>query len=225
MAPDARTKDMFGDSSRIVAQPSARHINHGVNEPGLHEIAAVRGLYYAPGFLDDKAQHGAAEHIDANAWRPDLGRRVQHYGWRYDYKARTVTPDMYLGPLPGWIRGIARRLCDETGLFDRVPEQVIVNEYHPGQGIALHSDKDCFGAVVATISLGDDWEMKFRPREGRAEEDKFIMLQRGSALILTGAARFCWMHAIDKRKAEKDGSRQRARRRRLSLTFRTVVNR
>ena len=33
-------------------------------------------------------------------------------------------------------------------------EQAIVNEYEPGQGIAPHVDRDCFGPVVATVSLG-----------------------------------------------------------------------
>lgn len=85
---------------------------------------------------------------------------------RHTYRARTITSDVYLGPLPDWITKIARRLYDETRLFDRIPEQVIVNEYCPGQGIALHADRRCFGGAVATISLGDDWEMKFRPVKG-----------------------------------------------------------
>ena len=193
-------------------------------EQGLHKVAGIHGLYYSPCFLDDDEQHDAVKHIDANQWSIDLRRRVQHYGWRYDYKSRTITSDMYLGPLPDWITQIAERLCNETKFFDRIPDQVIVNEYKPGQGIALHADKDCFGPAVATISLGDDWEMKFRPVKGSSDEDKSIMLQRGSALILTDDARFQWMHGIDKRKIERDRLIQRKRQRRVSLTFRTVIN-
>ena len=32
------------------------------------------------------------------------------------------------------------------------------------------------GDAVATISLGDDWEMKFRPVKGTSNEDESIML-------------------------------------------------
>ena len=215
---------MFDEATHVPVHPSAGHINHGMDERRLYEIPGIKGLYYFPGFLDHNEQCEAVKDIDVNQWRHDLERRVQHYGWRYDYRARTITSDMYLGPLPDWVTRIARCLCDETRLFDRIPEQVIVNEYYPRQGIALHADRNCFGKAVATISLGDDWEMKFRPVKGASHEDRSIMLQRGSALVLTGDARYRWLHGIDKRKTERDNFGQRERQRRLSLTFRTVIN-
>ena len=49
-------------------------------------------------------------------WRDDLRRRVQHYGWLYDYKARSITSDMHVGPLPDWLAKLAKRLYEETGL-------------------------------------------------------------------------------------------------------------
>ena len=185
----------------------------------------IEGLYYFPGFLDRDWQGRVVERIDASEreWLRDLERRVQHYGWRYDYRARTITSDMGLGPLPDWLGEIADYLYAETELFDRVADQAIVNEYQPRQGIALHADRDCFGPTVATISLGDDWEMKLRPVAGTSADDRRVMLERGSALILTGEARFRWMHGIDKRKTEKDESGKRDRQRRLSVTFRTAL--
>ena len=182
----------------------------------------IDGFHYFSEFLDGLTQREAIDDIDKGPWRKDLRRRVQHYGWRYDYQARIVSSDMRLGPLPGWIENIAERLYRETGSFDRIPDQAIVNEYEPGQGIALHADKDCFGPVVATVSLGDDWEMKLRPVGGTRDDDRRIMLARGSALVMAGEARYRWMHGIDERKTERDGDGKRDRRRRLSLTFRTV---
>ena len=222
MANVSQTNFEFGDTTCLPARPLPAHLNYNRSERGLCEMQSISGLHYSPGFLNDDEQAEAVKYIDAGSWQYDLQRRVQHYGWRYDYKARTITSDMYLGPLPKWIIRIAKRLCDETKLFDRIPEQVIVNEYEPGQGIALHADRDCFGETVATISLCDDWEMKFRPVKGTADEDKTILIQRGSALILTGDSRFLWMHGINKRKQEKDEYGQRERRRRVSVTFRTV---
>ena len=148
---------------------------------------------------------------------------MQHYGWRYDYQRKTVTPDMELGPLPDWVGELARRLYVATELFDRVPDQAIVNEYRPGQGIALHADRQCFGATVATVSLGDDWEIRLRPVGGTSKDDRRLMLERGSALVLTGDSRSRWMHGIDKRKTEKSPVGERDRQRRLSLTFRTML--
>ena len=54
--------------------------------------------------------------------------------------------------MPYWVDEVAARLYTETKLFDRVPDQAIVNEYRPGQGIALHADRQCFGDTVATLS-------------------------------------------------------------------------
>ena len=137
---------------RPLLFPSSRHLNYGIRERRVHELPGIEGLHYFPGFLDDRAQRDAVGNIDASPWRADLERRVQHYGWRYDYQARTVTPNMRLEPLPDWVAELAEHLYHEIGLFDRIPDQAIVNEYEPGQGIALHADKDCF----AGRRLGDE---------------------------------------------------------------------
>ena len=117
---------------------------------------------------------------------------------------------------------MAQRLYAETGLFDRVPEQVIVNEYEPGQGIAMHTDHPGFGPTVCTISLGDDWEMDFSEDWS---EKRPALLSRRSCVLLTGESRSAWQHGIAPRKSELTAIGRRTRRRRLSLTFRTVLNR
>ena len=186
-------------------------------------VPDISGLTYLPQFLSVEEQANAIRHIDDAPWRRDLERRVQHYGWRYDYRARTVEHDMHIGPLPPSLQDIAQRLYDKTGLFDRPPDQAIVNEYEPGQGIALHADRQCFGSTVATISLGDDWRMELRPAGGKADTKVEILLKQGSALLMTGDARWRWFHGIAKRKKERTSDGWRPRKRRLSLTFRTVL--
>jgi alkylated DNA repair dioxygenase AlkB len=184
----------------------------------------VPGMHYVPSFLTPDEEKDFIRRIDENegAWLTDLSRRVQHYGWRYDYSERTITADMRIGPLPDWLQMLAQRLYDETGLFERPPEQVIVNEYEPGQGIAMHTDHSGFGSTVAMVSLGDEWQMDFSKSLGDGSETKaHMMLERGSALILTDEARRKWRHGIAKRLT--DGAhRERKRKRRVSLTFRTV---
>ena len=188
--------NMFAPDTPAPVLPLPEHLNYGLQERGMHRIPGICGLYYFHRFLNEHAQRALIECIDAEPWRTDLERHVQHYGWQYDYRTRTVTPEMDLGPLPNWVADVASRLYSETKLFDRVPDQAIVNEYRPGQGIALHADRQCFGDTVATLSLNDDWEMRLRPVRGTAKEDRRIMLARGSALILTGDSRSRWMHGI-----------------------------
>ena len=187
-------------------------------------VPDIPGLTYIPHLLSADEQAAAIHHIDREPWRRDLERRVQHYGWRYDYRVRTVDRDMHIGPLPAWLKGIAERLHDETGLFDRVPDQAIVNEYFPGQGIAMHADRQCFGPTVATISLGDDWRMDLKPVGGSAKSRVDILLEQGSVLLMTGNARWRWLHGIAKRKTERTNNGPRLRQRRISLTFRTVLS-
>ncbi len=202
-----------------------RHINHEISGSlGLQEVPAVPGLKFFEEFLTPEEQAYCVEWVDAaaNEWRNDLSRRVQHYGWRYDYKARAITPDMHIGALPDWLGTLSERLYNETGLFDKVPEQVIVNEYLPGQGIAMHTDHPGFGPTVCTISLLDDWEMDFAEHW----KDKTpALLQRGSCVLLTDSARSVWQHGIAPRKTDSLVGGKRNRGRRLSLTFRTVLNR
>ena len=59
-------------------------------------------------------------YIDSGAWQLELKRRVQHYGWKYDYKTRKVHRNMRLGRLPDWADDIARRLV-EQGLVSPAP--------------------------------------------------------------------------------------------------------
>lgn len=215
------TDSAEGNSGLIAA----RHINHELTgTAGIQDVSTVPGLKYLGGFLTLDEQAHCVERVDAAAdkWLNDLSRRVQHYGWRYDYKARAITPDMYIGALPDWLDDLAQKLYDETGLFHRKPEQVIVNEYLPGQGIAMHIDHRGFGPTVCTISLLDDWEMDFSPNW---KDKRPALLQRGSCVLLTESSRSEWQHGIAPRKSEVSGNTRRHRGRRLSLTFRTVLNR
>jgi alkylated DNA repair dioxygenase AlkB len=146
---------------------------------------------------------------------------AEHYGWRYDYKGRTVTRDMYLGPLPEWLQP----LCDELherGLMPLVADQVIVNEYEPGQGIAPHVDcVPCFADTIASITIGSSCELEFTHIESRRKVPLF--LARRSLVVFSGEARYDWRHGIAGRLSDLHEGRKVTRGRRLSLTFRNVL--
>ena len=182
----------------------------------------VPGLTYARNFLSESEEEALVREIDRNDWNTDLPRRVQHYGWRYDYKARKVEPSMYIGPLPKWAECFAERLVSKK-LVPQRPDQLIVNEYIENQGIGKHSDSKSFADGIATISLLDSWEMIFREKSSKGKEKaKGIvkqMLERRSVAVMSGPSRSRWTHEIPKRMTEPD---KRKRGRRVSLTFRKV---
>ena len=179
----------------------------------------VPGLLYVSEFLGEGEEDDVVAAIDAATWSSELYRRVQHYGWRYDYKARQVDSSMRLGPLPEWAARMARRL-QLSGLLRDLPDQVIVNEYVGNQGIARHVDSELsFADGIAMVSLLESWEMVFREKrkQGRKVRQR---LERRSAAIMAGDARYLWTHEIPKRKYEPGRVK---RERRISLTFRKVL--
>lgn len=181
----------------------------------------IPGLSYRPNFIDETTEEKLIRTIDKQPWLTDLKRRVQHYGYRYDYKARSVSPDLKLGDIPAWLMPYCERLQCE-GLFDRVPDQVIINEYQPGQGIAPHIDcTPCFGETIASLSLGSTCLMNFTHNETGQSQPQF--LEPRSLVVLSNEARYEWQHGIAHRKMDKIDGETLPRKRRLSLTFRTVV--
>ena len=179
----------------------------------------VPGLSYVSDFLSESEENEVVTVIDQADWSSELQRRVQHYGWRYDYKARQVDSSMRLGSLPEWAARLARRLVSNSLLSD-LPDQVIVNEYVGNQGISRHVDSEpSFADGIAMISLLESWEMVFREKKKRGRK-VLQRLDRRSAAIMTGDARYRWTHEIPKRRFEP-GRVKRGRR--ISLTFRKVL--
>lgn len=190
---------------------------------GSEPSSTVPGLRYLPDWLTADAAAALLARIDSAPWSAQLKRRVQHYGHRYDYGRRSVTTDADTPapPLPAWAREIATRLADER-LMDRYAEQVIINEYEPGQGISAHVDcLPCFGPSIAAISLGSGCLMDFtHPGDGTKLA---LPLAPGSLMVMTGPARHTWRHGIAARKSDPGVGGRVPRGRRVSVTFRTVL--
>lgn len=181
------------------------------------DYLGVPGLILYAGFLDREEQAAVLAAVDALSWRDDLKRRVQHYGYRYDYKARSVDHTMRIGELPPFALTVADKLVALDLLTER-PDQLIVNEYLPGQGITAHVDcVPCFKDNIVTVSLGWTYEMDFTNLA--TGDTKAVPLELGSAVIMTGPSRYEWTHQIKARKSDNGVPRGR----RVSLTFRNVI--
>ena len=87
---------------------------------------------------------------------------------------------------------LVRLAEDFSWLMEHRMWQIIVNGYRAGKGIGPQIELEGFGPIVHCLSLGSDTIMKFS-REGWVRP---LQLPRHSLLILTGEARYKWMHGI-----------------------------
>ena len=160
------------------------------------------GLRYVERFITEEEERELVNHIERGPcarWLSDLNRRVQHYGYKYDYRARRIDSSMRLGAPPDWLTSISERVAT-TGGFAEIPDQIIVNEYQPGQGIAAHTDcEPCFGSTIATISLLSDITMSFERATGEHALRPAAATKESDSALWRGAIR---MDTRD-RKAEK----------------------
>ncbi len=183
------------------------------------EDIEISGLTYQPNYISKEEETTLIQIIDSQVWLNDLKRRVQHYGYKYDYRARRIDMSMKIGKLPDWLESIAKRLYTE-GVFRDIPDQVIVNEYENGQGISPHIDcEPCFEDTIVSISLNSAAIMEFSKGTLRVP----ILLEPRSIIILKGESRFDWTHSIPVRKSDRYEGLTYLRKRRVSLTFRKVI--
>jgi len=181
----------------------------------------IPGLAYLPNYIDEQTEADLLQNIDDQPWITELKRRVQHYGYRYDYRARSIASAERLGMLPDWLEPYGLMMYN-IGMLSARPDQVIINEYRPGQGIAPHIDcVPCFDRAIASISLSSSCMMDFT--HSKTGEKTSLLLEPRSLLLLTDDARYLWKHGIAHRKTDRYEGQSLHRGRRVSLTFRKVV--
>ena len=117
--------------------------------------------------------------------------------------------------------------------------QAIINLYRPGEGIAPHVDLERrFGDGIVGVSLGGGGvAMGFARASARHTGDEYgdgdeyeVWLPSRSVLVLTGEARYKWVHGIAPRLRDKvtggesDGWMWHERGMRVSVTFRWLLH-
>ena len=168
------------------------------------------GLRYLPGYVTGAEERALVAAIDGMPWDTEWKRRRQPYG--AGYGGGDDSP-----PIPGWGRALADRMFAD-GVTDRPFDQMLVNEYTPGQGISSHRDYAPFGRTVVSLSLLSACVMDFRHvATGRKE---ILLLEPRSLLVLSDEARFDWEHGIAAWKSDVWQGVKWDRERRVSVTFR-----
>ena len=207
------------DFTTVPHQQSAEQQSASRNQKA---IAAIDGLQYIEDYITEAQHDWVLARIDEHPWLDDLKRQVQHYGFKYNYKARKVDMDMHIGELPEWLNRLSEKLY-EDGYMPEVADQVIVNEYLPGQGIASHIDcEPCFKDTIASLSLGSGCVMNFTNKFDKTKKIP-VWLEPRSLVVLSGEARHEWLHGIPARKSDEWDEQKHDRQRRVSLTFRKVI--
>ena len=187
-----------------------------------HKDFQINGLQYIPEFIDREEHDFLLTQIDKSPWLNDLKRRVQHYGYKYDYKFHRIDRSMKISELPSWLSDFALRMCIK-GVFSKIPDQVIVNEYLPGQGITDHVDcTPCFSDTIASLSLGAECVMYLTNIKDSKQKHPYLLKKR-SVIVLKEDARYNWMHGIKAVKTDNYFGQKITRERRVSLTFRKVI--
>jgi len=180
------------------------HVPHPVEDVGVPGFTLVRDA------VSEAEEAALLAAIDATPWETSIKRRVQHYGFAFSYTGLGVDAnrDDLVG-MPPFVSGLPL----PPGF---APEQLTINEYLPGVGIAMHVDThSAFGDEIVVVSLGAGIALELR----RGDDTRCQWIPPRSLYVMAGEARYGWEHGVASR--QTDGDRGR-RSRRVSLTFRTL---
>eukprot|EP00501_MAST-03F_sp_TOSAG23-6_P002334 GSMAST32.ASY1.ANO1.2436.1 assembled CDS len=212
----------FGSRNLHLAQ--AKLLTEGqksrIECTSLTTSIVVPGLIYVPNIITHDEEELLLQSIDAASWQLRLKRRVQHYSYTFDYSCNEIDRKNSTMPMPKWI-------CEPLKISDGAlknsvtPDQLTVNEYLPGQGIAPHIDTtnsfvDGIGSICLSSTVG------FQMKDTLSNVKKEIPHHRRSLVMLTGSSRYTWTHAIAPRKSDVFDGILFQRGRRVSLTFRKI---
>lgn len=179
---------------------------------------AVPGLFLYPDFIDEAREQELLNEIDNQTWIVDYLRRLQYYGYRNELEKPY---DLILFPIamPPEIYHLSQEIVEQKILMLQ-PDQVIINEYVPGEGIKPHKDRAYYENQICGVNLGSGCIMRFI--KGMNDEVIDIEIPRRSLYVMQDDARKKWKHAIPPRKKDNIEGMVKHRERRVSITYRKV---
>ncbi|BCS83609.1 2OG-Fe(II) oxygenase superfamily protein [Cotonvirus japonicus] len=181
----------------------------------------LKGFTLIKDYLTVEQENELIKKINEQNWVIDYQRKLQYYNYRNELF------DPYdLIPIPSKIPDFLNELIEQMindKIIDEKPDQIIINEYEPGQGLRPHFDrKDYYKNTIVGVSLGSGITMDFY-RGGKLPEKKSLYLPRRSVYVLKDDARYIWKHGIPPRKYDIVDGKEIPRGTRISITFRNVI--
>eukprot|EP01053_Blabericola_migrator_P007698 Blabericola_migrator_1__7697@NODE_392_length_9038_cov_131_832349_g80_i1_p5_GENE_NODE_392_length_9038_cov_131_832349_g80_i1NODE_392_length_9038_cov_131_832349_g80_i1_p5_ORF_typecomplete_len203_score32_642OGFeII_Oxy_2/PF13532_6/7e053HBOH/PF10605_9/0_18_NODE_392_length_9038_cov_131_832349_g80_i164007008 len=95
---------------------------------------SLQGVSLREEFVTAAEEEALMRFVDSKPWQTSLRRRVQHYGYRFDYKSLNVINEASgeVPVVPDELLWLIERV-QATGLVSWKADQVTINEYLPGE--------------------------------------------------------------------------------------------
>ncbi|MCO5574040.1 hypothetical protein L7F22_027818 [Adiantum nelumboides] len=157
--------------------------------PPVFEEASEMGipdLYLFKNFVGECEEQELLAAVDEQPWQALSKRRVQHYGYEFQYKIRNVDVMQHMGKLPEFTDMIVKKISAlaEVVYAEEVSlplDQLTVNEYPPGVGLSPHIDThSAFEGAIICLSLAGPCVMELRKYSTEADSDVLELGHRQS---------------------------------------------
>ncbi|RLN65126.1 hypothetical protein BBP00_00003026 [Phytophthora kernoviae] len=198
------------------------NVSRTADPPGLR----VPGLRFEAEFITKEQEAACVAFFDRDdgaSWANTIrARQVQHFGYEFNYDTRRCDPNEPMkDPIPDVLQPIVEQIKNCGVMDGDMPDQITINEYLPGQGIAYHLDThSAFTTTIASLSICSEVVMDFRHPDGVRHEG--VLLPARSLVVMSGESRYKWEHSICPRTFDVIDRKQVNRQRRLSITFRKI---
>lgn len=190
------------------------------------------GLYYFKDIISENEEKEIINYLNReNEWFnvvPNTkSREVIHYGYEYPYRFDKNSKMNKIKDIPEIFNNVLKKIYNMPELktlFENYKfDQLIINKYEPGQGIAPHVDHiKFFDKIIACFTIGSGLNIKFNRVSDGKEYD--IYVEPRSFYIMSENARYNWTHGINKQITDVYSNKVIPRETRISLTFRKVNN-
>ncbi len=189
---------------------------HNSHRQTKYLIRELPGFTLIPDFITEAQEAALIYELDAQPWLVDYQRRLQYFGYRNELeKPYDLVP--FPVQFPTLIQRLAQNISEDQ-IVEFMPNQVIINEYLPGEGIRPHKDSDYFENQICGVNLGSGCVMRFT----KAKETIDFEVQRRSLYVMQDDARKKWKHSIPPKKKDTIEGELKLRDRRVSITYRKV---
>lgn len=159
--------------------------------------------------------------------KSDKSRQVLQFGYSYGYGGNNKGIDK-IADIPNLFSKLvlAERINNAINkhLIEIPMEQLIINQYLPGQGINFHTDHEkYFGPTILCLTIGSGTNIEFEHKDKTQSYNLYV--EPGSLYIMTEDARYKWQHGIEQKIYDFDNNNVKKKREiRYSITFRTINN-
>lgn len=152
-------------------------------------------IYYIPNFITAEEESHILKNVYSTPkpkWTNLSHRRLQDYGGVPHEKG--LIPEK----IPDWLQIYTKKI-DKLNIFEKPANQILINEYLPGQGIMPHTDGPIFYPTIATVTCGSHTVLEFLENTENRDKVCELLLERCSLVIVKDDLYSKYLHSISER--------------------------